>query len=166
MVELLEAERVGTGQFADVFRSGVAGRVVKLYRSAGDRRWRKWADQIHKEEIAAFETAAAEVRVCGHTAKCFGQTTVERVLSADGIDISDRYLLHNGITLEELHGNEEKAAGLPRSRFPHVYTLLDAFDEIGIDAGDASVFGYERSATMKFVDITTFRGAQLFAALI
>ena len=166
MVELLEVQRVGIGQFADVFRSGIAGRVVKLYRSAGDARWRQWASKIHKEEVSAYEMAAREESVRVNTAVCFGGTAVSRVLDANGTDISDRYLLDTGIALEELYGNEEKAAGLSPSEFPHVYTLLDAFDKTGIDAGDASVFRYEGSSSTKFVDITTFRGAQLFAALI
>lgn len=166
MTDLSETQRIGIGQFADVFQMQDASRVCKLLRSAGSSRWREWAERVHQQELGAYDVAASHPALMDHTARCFGAAVVSRVTSATGEDISDRYLLSTGIVLERLSGDEAKAAGLDPTSYPHVYVLLNAFDEVGVEAGDASVFGYEAPHTTKFVDITTRYGARIVAEVI
>jgi hypothetical protein len=166
MIEFSEAQRIGVGQFADVFQMQDASRVCKIYRALGSEKWREWAERINQQELRAYEIATATPALKDHTARCFGSASVSRVMSTSGDEISERYLLGTAIVLERLYGEEEKGAGLDPIQYPYIYELLDAFYAVGIDAGDASVFDYQAPKAAKFIDITTKYGARIVAEVI
>lgn len=166
MIELLEAGRIGIGQFADVFHMQDQSRVCKIYRAEGSRKWRQWADRIQRQELKAYEIAASNPTLRDNTARCFGPVVVSKVRDRAGDDIAVRYLLSTAFVLEYLSGEEEKAMAVDASEYPYIYELLDAFDVAGIDAADASVFAYKAHRTVRFVDITTKYGAQMVAEIV
>jgi hypothetical protein len=141
-------------------------RVCKVYRRAGSPKWREWGERVGQQELAAYNIAASTLTLRPYIAQCFGSISVERVLSAEGEDISDRYFLSTAFVVERVSGEEEKAAALDPAVHPHIYTLLDEFDTVGIEAADASVFSYETLATTRFIDIMTKYGARIVAEVI
>lgn len=97
-----------------------------------------------------------------HVAKFYGVTVVSAV--RDGAtDRSKDYLLDTGLLIERIEGDEEKATGLSRRKFPHIYKLADRFDAAGIDIGDASAFNYTDATAVKFIDILTHGGLRILA---
>lgn len=164
-IELSVSHRVGQGAFADVFCMRDSSRVCKILRADGNLRWLSGAEAIHHEELQAYRIAAASPTLRACVARCFGHVVVARVSSASGDDITGEYLLGTAFALERLSGPCEKAGGLDPTTFGHVHALLSAFDSVGIDAGDASVFGYETARTVKFIDFTTAWGTKLLTAL-
>ena len=166
MIEFSEEDRVGEGQFADVFRMKDTSRVCKVYRAVGSPKWREWAERISQEEVMAYGLAASNSGLQSYVAACYGAVRVSRVLSARGSDISRRYLLATAFALERVAGEEAKAVCLDRTTYPYVFKLLDALDAAGINAGDSSVFAYERPNTVKFIDITTKLGACIVGEVV
>ena len=140
---------------AHVFYMRDPSRVCKIRFAPRSANERTRAEQSHLDELAAYGVAAANPELCDHVARCFGPVQVSRVVSKTGEDISDGYLLGTAFALEHLAGRDRKAYGLDMAKYPHVRKLIDAFLRGGLDAGDASVFGYAATETAKFIDFTT-----------
>ena len=165
-LELSLLQRIGDGQFADVFAVGDGSRVCKLYRAAGSDKWREWAPRVHQEEVRAYELASQTPVTADLLAKCYGAVSVLRVTDAAGTDVSDRYLLDTGILLERLRGPEEKAFELDFKLYPDIEQRMDALWNAGVDATDASAFGLGTPGDLRFIDVTTRFGARIISEVM
>ena len=153
-------DRIGVGQFADVLATNQPAVLCKLYRAAGSDSWRRWASRVRDAEAQAYQIASNHPVLCNHVPKFYGIAVVSAVLEGT-TDRSKDYLLDTGLLIERVEGEEEKATGLSRRKFPHIYRLADLFDEAGIDIGDSSAFNYADPDAVKFIDILTHGGSRI-----
>lgn len=161
MTSLRITDRIGSGQFADVFALPDPSRVCKLYRAAGKPIWRELSPRIQVEELRAYAIAAGNDETRPFVVMCYGAIEIAAVADDMGVDISDRYLLSLGVELERVSGEEDKVLELDEAEFPDAVKVVDTLHELGVNAMDASAVVFGTPPCFKVFDITTFQGVDL-----
>lgn len=135
--------RVGSGSYADVFRTEDPAVACKVLRASSRTDWTRTAEKIVRHEALAYEMVQSDELLRAHVPRCFGATSVESIVSVDGIDLSEGYVTQAALALEFIEITEEaKFFGIDTTEFPHVQLLIDRFFDRGIDAGDASIVNF------------------------
>ena len=157
MIELLsESTIIGRGELGLVFDAGNQ-RALKVYRAADAVRSDSTLATLHREELRAYELAAADSILARHTPHCYGQWGVARIVDDTDQDVSSHYALALTVALDLLTDTKGEYIELVGTR-PHLKELFDRFAAHGICAWDASGFAPDSQDSCKFIDITT-RGA-------
>jgi len=145
------------GAYADIF--SVDGKAYKLFKSGPEfppRQTREGRRRVYASQVEAYSRAGCDPELSRHTARFYGPCVIEDVIGLDGNSIRDTYLLDACYAVEILIGDELKVTATEAvEKYPHITKARIAFERLGIQTSDASVFNYNDAEKFKFIDIET-----------
>jgi len=149
-----ENEKLYHALYSDIFAA--EDRVYKLFKKYNDPNFDDRSRTKFTAQCDAYVRAAGDTIIGRHVAEYYGACSVERVLDADGVDVTNRYFLDACYGIERLYGpdlkvNDEEIL----SNCAYVFEIRRRFEDFGIDTSDSSVFFFNDPDRFKLIDFET-----------
>ena len=157
---------VAPGRYSHVFTCHGPKTVCKLFRKKPLDPDGIAVNAIFQSEVAAYRHLRHCPDLMKHAPAFFGECPVRDVLDSAGHSVAGSYHLNCCYEIERLDGEDRKISDLPEEAWSQLEPLFDQFSECDLDAGDASVFGWEEPTTAKLVDFSLGDAAAQYQHLL